>query len=121
VFFSYGTSAGNPNPIKYAWIAGIGGKGVVPGRLDDSFGLGFAQTHFSDDFLPFLRQKLNLGLDNENAFEMYYNASITKWLTASADLQVIDPALKKTLNSTGIGLTNVDTITVAGIRLRARF
>ena len=121
VFFSYGASAGNPNPIKYALIAGIGGKGVVPGRLDDSFGLGFAQTHFSDDFLPFLRQKLNLGLDNENAFEMYYNASITKWLTASADLQVIDPALKKTLSSSGLGLTNVDTITVVGIRFRARF
>jgi porin len=39
-------------------IAGIG-KGVVPGRPDDSFGLGFAQTHFSNDFLPFLRQRLN--------------------------------------------------------------
>ena len=120
-FFSYGTSDGNPNPVKYALIAGIGGKGVVPGRPDDSFGLGIARTHFSNDFLPFLRQQLNLGLDNENALEMYYNAAVTKWLTASADLQIIDPALKTTLSSSGLALTNVDTITVAGIRIRARF
>jgi len=121
VFFSAGTSDGNPNPIKYALMAGVGGKGVVPGRPDDSFGIGFAQTHFSGDFIPFLTQRLNLGLDNENTLEMYYNASITKWLTATADLQIIDPALKKTLPSTGLRLANVDTITVIGLRIRARF
>jgi len=121
VFFSVGVSDGNPNPIKYALIAGIGGKGVVAGRADDSFGLGIARTHFSSDFVPFLRQQFNLGLDNEDALEMFYNASITKWLAASLDLQIIDPALKKTLSSSGLGLTNVDTVTVAGIRVRARF
>jgi porin len=121
VFFSFGTSDGNPNPMKYALLAGIGGKGVVPGRPDDSFGLGIARTHFSSDFVPFLRQRLNLGLDNEDALETYYNAAITKWLTASADLQIIDPALKKTLSSSGSGLTNVDTVTLVGIRIRARF
>src|ERR1700690_263796 len=45
VFFSAGTSDGNPNPIKYAFIAGLGGKGV-PGRTDDSSGGGFARTQF---------------------------------------------------------------------------
>ncbi len=120
-FFSFGSSDGNPNPIKYALIAGIGGKGVVPGRPNDSFGLGIARTHFSNDFVPFLRQQLNLGLDNEDALEMYYNAAITKWLSASADIQIIDPALQKTLSSSGTGLANVDTIVVAGIRVRARF
>jgi len=120
-FFSFGTSDGNPNPIKYALIAGIGGKGVVPGRPDDSLGLGIARTHFSNDFVPFLRRQLNLGLDDEDALEMYYNAALTKWLSASADLQIIDPALKKALNSSGTGLANVDAIIVAGIRVRARF
>lgn len=121
VFFSLGASDGNPNPIKYAFIAGIGGKGVVPGRADDSFGLGIARTHFSSNFVPFLRQHLDLGLDNEDALEMYYNVAITSWLTAAADLQIIDPALKKTLNPSGPGLTKVDTVTVAGLRVRARF
>jgi porin len=66
---------------------------VVPGRPEDSFGLGIARTHFSNDFVPFLRQHLNLGLENEDALEMYYNAPLTPWLTATADLQIVDPAL----------------------------
>jgi porin len=121
VFFSAGASDGNPNPIKYAFLLGIGGKGVVPGRPEDSFGLGLARTQFSSAFIPYLRQNLNLGLDHEDALEAYYNLAITHWLAATADLQIIDPALKKALNSSGLGLVNVDTAIVAGIRIRARF
>ena len=120
MFFSFGVSDGNPNPIKYAFIAGIGGKGVVPGRADDTFGLGIARTQFSNDFVPFLRQQLSLGLQHEDALEMYYNAAITPWLNATADLQIVEPALKKSIGSSG-SLTNVDTAAVAGLRLRVRF
>lgn len=120
VFFSAGASDGNPNPVKYAFIAGVGGKGVA-GRPDDSYGVGLARTQFSGAFIPFLRERLNLGLDHEDALEAYYNVAITGWLTATADLQVIRPGLEKSLNSSGLGLANVDTATVVGIRLRARF
>jgi porin len=51
-------------------------------------------------------------------------ASVTNWLNATADLQIIDPALKKVLNSSGgivPRLTNVDTAVVIGARLYARF
>jgi porin len=120
VFFSAGASDGNPNPIKWAFLAGIGGKGV-PGRADDSYGVGIARTQFSNAFVPFLRQQLGLGLDHEDALEMYYNLAITGWLTATADLQVVDPGLKKTLDSSGLGLMNVDRATIAGIRFRVRF
>jgi len=120
LFFAFGASDGNPNPVKYAFITGIGGKGVVPGRADDSFGLGVARTQFSSDFVPFLVQRLNLGLEHEDAIEMYYNASITQWLNATADLQIIDPALKKA-RSSSLQLTSVGTTVVAGARLRVRF
>jgi porin len=119
LFFSFGTSDGEVNPIKYSYSAGIGGKGVVPGRPLDSFGIGVAQTVFSDEFVPFLRQQLNLGLNRENALEMYYNAGLTPWLNASVNLQIIDPALKRTLSSSG-QLVNVDTAVVGGVRLNIR-
>jgi len=51
---------------------------------------------------------------------MYYNASITRWLTATLDLQIINPALQKTLDSSG-QLKDVNTAVVAGLRLYARF
>ncbi len=120
VFFRFGASDGVANPVKYAYNVGIGGKGVVPGRPQDTFGIGWARTEFSDNFVPFLRQRLALGLDKEDAVEMYYNASLTPWLGASLDLQIIDQALKKTLNSSG-QLQDMNTAVVLGFRLYARF
>jgi porin len=120
VFFGFGASDGNPNPIQYSFITGIGGKGVVPSRPDDTFGLGVARTQFSSAFVPFLRQQLNLGLQREDAIEMYYNAAVTQWLNLTADLQIVNPGIKKALNGVG-QLANVDTAVVAGARLRVRF
>ena len=60
LFFAFGASDGNPNPIKYSFLTGIGGKGVMPGRPDDTFGIGFARTQFSNDLVPLLRQQFNL-------------------------------------------------------------
>jgi hypothetical protein len=89
LFFGFGATDGNPNPIQYAFIAGIGGKGVVPGRPDDSFGLGFACTQFSADFVPLLRQRLGLGLDHEDAIEATtmprsHSGSISHWTSRSS-------------------------------------
>jgi hypothetical protein len=39
----------------------------------------------------------------------------------SLDLQIINPALKKTLNSSGTALKNVDTSVVGGVRMYIRF
>jgi porin len=119
IFFAAGVSDGNPNPLKYSFILGLGGKGAVPGRAADTFGIALASTGFSSEFVPLLRERLALGLEHENALEIYYNAALTGWLAVSADLQVVSPGLTKTL--TGNTLTNVDTAVVAGLRLRARF
>jgi len=121
VFFRFGTSDGVANPVKYAYNVGIGGNGVVPGRPLDSFGIGWARTEFSNNFFPFLRQQLDLGLNREDAVEMYYNASLTRWLNASLDLQIIDSGLKKTLDSSSGRLQDMDTAVVAGFRLYTRF
>jgi len=121
LFFLFGASDGNPNPVQYSYLAGIGGKGVVPGRPDDSFGIGVAKTQFSSAFLPFLRQTLNLGLERENAFEAYYNAAITPWISATADIQVIDQGLDKTTSSIRPFLRNIDDAVILGARIRVRF
>jgi porin len=120
VFFNFGASDGDANPVKYSYNVGIGGNGVVPGRPDDKFGLGWARTQFSDNFLPVLRRTFDLGLDHEDAIEMYYNASITPWTTLSLDLQVINPGLEKKLDSSN-RLTDVGTAVVAGLRMYIRF
>jgi len=120
VFFRFGVSDGVANPVKYTFSAGIGGKGVVPGRPFDTFGVGWSRLEFSDHFAPFLRQQLALGLDREDAVEMYYNVSVTRWLNATVDLQIIEPGLRRTLDASG-RLRDVSTAVVAGLRVYARF
>jgi len=114
VFFAFGVSDGNPNLIKYSYLVGLGGKGVIPGRPDDSFGLGYASTRFSDQFVPYLRERLDLGLDKEVALEAYYDARLAGWCGLSADVQFVNPGLTKKL--AGRGLEDVNTAVVLGLR-----
>ena len=78
-------------------------------------------TGFSGAFVPFLRSNLGLGLDHEDALEMYYSLAVTGWLTATADLQVIDLGLKKKLDLDTLTLSSMNTAVVAGIRVQVRF
>ncbi len=120
IFFTFGASDGEVNPVKYSYSMGVGGKGVVPGRPLDTFGIGWARTELSGNFLPFLRQQLRLGLDGEDAIELYYSAALTPWLTATADLQIVEPALSKNLGASG-QLEDARAAVVAGLRLLVRF
>jgi porin len=121
VFFRFGASDGVANPIKYAYNVGIGAKGLWSWRPHDNFGIGWARTEISGNFVPFLRQQLRLGLGHEDAIEMYYNAQITHWFSAAFDLQIIDQALERTLDSSTSRLTDMNTAVVLGLRLYARF
>ena len=51
---------------------------------------------------------------------MYYNVSLAKWLNATLDLQIIEPALNKFLNSSG-RLQDMSTSVVGGLRIYSRF
>jgi porin len=119
-FFSAGVSDGKANPIKYSYSLGLVGKGVVPDRPHDDFGIGWARTEFSDNFVPYLRDRLELGLDHEDAVELYYNASVTPWLSITPSLQIISPGLNKALDSSR-DFKDLDTTYIAGVRVGIRF
>jgi len=119
-FFRFGISDGEANPVRYHYNVGIGGKGVVPGRPHDTFGVGWTRLELSDHFVPFLRDTLKLGLEREDAVEAYYNVALTGSLNATVDFQWIDPALKKTLTSDD-RLTSVDPVFIGGFRLAVKF
>ncbi len=121
MFFTFGASDGIVNPIKYSYNVGIGGNGIVPGRPNDNFGVGWARSDLTSNFVPFLRTQLHLGLDHDDVVEMYYNAWLTGWLGSTLDLQIVNPALKKAPVASGNGLQDVNTAVVGGIRLYVRF
>ncbi len=119
-FFSFGLSDGKANPVKYSYSLGLVGKGIVPGRPYDEFGIGWALTEFSDNFVPYMRHTLNLGLNRESAVEVYYNFAVTPWLSISPSYQYISPALDKVQDG-NVNFKNLDNTQLLGVRVGVRF
>lgn len=120
VFYSAGVSDGRANPIKYSYTLGLVGKGVVPGRANDDFGIGWSRAEFSDNFVPSLRNTFDLGLNHEDAVEMYYKAAVTPWLDVSPSLQIINSGVNKAIDSSG-NVKDLDTTYLVGVRVGIRF
>jgi porin len=125
MFFRFGVTDGNPNPFKYGYNAGIGGKGVVPGWPGDRVGIGWSRADFSRDLLPGLRRSLGLGLDHEDAWRCtttrpsrpgFTSPRICRWWSRASG----EPGLWKDIDSAG-RLKNVGTAVVGGLRVFTRF
>ena len=92
VFGQASVSDGNPNPIAWSVIAGIGGRGGLIGdRDDDTWGLGYFYYGLSENLKAGL-DEVGVGLDDEQGIEVFYNLAVTPWLRITADVQWIDPA-----------------------------
>ena len=54
LFGRFGVADEETNPIESFLSIGIGGKGVIPGRDNDTFGIGYYYTRESDQFSSFI-------------------------------------------------------------------
>jgi len=81
VFARFGLIDQKVNELHTFWSVGIQYKGLIATRNNDIIGVGFSQGEFS-----------NISPDpmsSEQIIEIYYNASITKWLNISPSIQYI--------------------------------
>ncbi len=94
VFFRFGYTPEDRNPWNIFVSGGVGGRGVIPSRPNDRYGLGFYALIESDD----LKDQPILGdaLDTEWGMEVFYNIAITPWLQFTPDLQYIQSGLPGT-------------------------
>ena len=120
IFGRLGMSDGNPNPMHYFYSLGFGGKGIIPGRPIDRFGLGYyyitvRQPSFTSPLatVSFLR--------NEYGFEAFYDVALTPWMQLTPDIQVIRPAQRDTVTPISPGRQGVNTASVFGVRLQMQF
>jgi porin len=106
VFARLGFADQDTNPIEWSGSIGVGGRGIIPSRDHDTFGVGYFYTHFQDTLIGGA-----LGFQNEaQGFEAFYNIAITPAANLTLDVQVHDTSLP-----------NVDTAVVLGARLNLRF
>lgn len=123
IFGRFGVSDGNPNPVRYFYSVGVGGKGIIPCRPADRFGVGYYYVDIGNIKLTTALGARAL-LRNEYGFEAFYSFSLTPWMTLTPDIQVIRPAQKTVVNRTSpafFATENVNTATVLGLRFRMIF
>ncbi len=90
LFGQFGVSDGNPNPLRWSALAGIGGKGLIPGRGRDNWGFGY----YYDGFSKFYQGSVESiePIRDEQGLDVFYNFSVMPWLNLGADLQIIKGA-----------------------------
>ena len=125
LFGRFGVSDGNPNPSHYFFSIGIGGKGIVPTRPVDSFGIGWYYIVVGHPQFTSPIETRSFGRD-EQGFEAYYNLAITPWMRLTPDIQVISPAQRQVVSIGGPPLSivnqrDINTAIVAGLRLQVIF
>jgi porin len=93
VFGMFGVSDGDPSFLRTQMFVGFGGAAPFEGRSRDSFGAAFFYNDVSND----LEDTLNpfLPIRNEQGVELFYNWAPIGWSRVSADLQIIDPFLRR--------------------------
>ncbi len=101
MFGRFGWARQDVNAACHFYSIGMGGKGILPERDNDTFGIGY---YFLD-----LSNQLPSMFHSEQGIEAYYNVQITPWLHISPDLQIIvDPG----------GSNQNDVAVVGGIRFQ---
>jgi porin len=118
VFFRAGVADPNTNPYQQFYSFGFGGKGIIPTREKDQFGIGYYYLRFSRDIPSALRRRLNL--DREQGVELFYNVEIFPWLHVTSGLQIISPS-RKTLGTLGNPGKNIQTGVVPALRVKIDF
>ncbi len=86
MFAKFQLNDGNPNIIDGAVLFGIGGKGLIPSRKIDRFGVGYFTIWPSST----LREALpDIPIRRESGVEAFYTFAATPWLKFTADLQYL--------------------------------
>ncbi len=101
VFLMAGLADEDTNPVQWSVAGGIGGRGLLSSRPNDSFGVGYFLIELKGGVVADL-----IGLKSaEQGGEIYYEAEITPWFHITTDLQIVDP-----------GLSASDTAVILGLR-----
>lgn len=97
IFGRFGAADGDTNPIERFYSLGFGGKGMIPGRPDDRYGIGYFYMQTNSNIPD------RLGIGDEQGVEMFYTFAVTPWLQVTPDLQVIEPAQKSNHTTVVLG------------------
>ncbi len=99
LFARFGLADKETNPVEWAVSGGIGGRGLIPTRHNDTFGVGYYYNSIQT-----LRLSGLLGqMDSAEGFEAFYNIAVTPACRVSLDVQVVEPVRAAVETATILG------------------
>jgi porin len=102
LFARAGIADQDTNPIEWSLSGGIGGRGIIPSRDNDMFGIGYYYTSLQSTRLTGFAGVQ----DHVDGFEAFYNIAITPAAQLTFDMQMVDSAA-----------SSIDTAFILGMRL----
>lgn len=106
IFARAGFADNETNPTEFAFSVGVGGRGIIPSRDDDLFGVGYFRNEVQTDRVPDI-----LGAQNYyQGLEAFYNIAITPAMGLTVNIEAIEPATDR-----------LDTAVMLGMRILVRF
>jgi porin len=120
VFARAGVVPTDRNFLSFYVDGGVGVKGLLPGRADDTLTFGAAYEKVSPDVIAFDRDSLSPVIhSNEVVFEVSYAAQIAPWWTIQPDFQyIVRPGGNSDPASTGVPVRDAAVI---GVRSTLKF
>jgi len=106
LFARAGFADRDTNPVEWSLSGGLGGRGILPTRDDDTFGIGYYFIRIRDTRLGGV-----LDVDDESrGFEVWYDVEVTPAVHLTLDAQVVDSPDPR-----------ADTATILGVRFGMTF
>lgn len=106
VFARFGFADKTTNPVEWSGSIGLGARGLIPSRLNDTCGIGY---YYSD--IQTTRLTGFLGVtDHAQGFEAFYNIALTRAAALTLDVQVVEAPS-----------ANLDAAVILGARLGLTF
>jgi len=118
IFGRVGVSDKATNLIHQFYSVGLGGRGMIPTRDKDHWGIGYYYLNYSDSLTGLIRRRLNL--KHEQGGELYYSIEVLPWLHFSPDIQIVSTTRRR-LGTLLVPGNKVDTAVVTGFRVKVDF
>jgi porin len=97
IFYRFSSTPKDRSAYDIYLSGGVGGRGVIPGRPYDRFGVGAYWLKESSDFKK--QPIVATALQDEVGGEAFYNFAITPYLQLSLDAQWISPGIRSSDNA----------------------
>jgi porin len=106
LFWRLGFADKDTNPVQWGLSVGLGGRGIIPKRDDDTFGVAYYYAGIVTTRISGI-----VGIDDHfQGFEFFYDLAVTPAAQLTFDVQLTDPAAP-----------GINTTVILGLRLYLRF